>query len=141
MIRPVLALLVAATLGVAAAALTGLPRDVSGFQAWRKVVPSGLEPGGAHAGAGKVVYANAAAAAAWRAAGALPRGSVLVKTGGGTSAAPAFVAIMWKRADGWYYEEYFRRGDRYALGAGGPNGQALCVNCHEGAPADEVFTR
>jgi hypothetical protein len=66
-------------------------------------------------------------------------GSIVIKTGGDLKK-PTFIATMEKRKSGWYYEEYFPNGSSYRLGAGGPKGQALCVNCHIDGQ-DQLFTR
>ena len=125
--------------GAFAANLPGLRPELNGFAAWTKV--SFLkDTGGPHAGLSKVVFANNIASAAWKKKGALPLGSIVVKTAGGIKN-PSFIAVMLKRKTGWYYEEYFPKGGRYSVGAGGPGGQALCSNCHEDGPNDFLFTR
>ncbi len=121
-----------------AAGLVGLPKSILGFEKWT-VVAKNLETGGAHAGQNKQVFANKIAAGAWKKTGKLPIGSLIVKTGGKVSS-PTFVATMEKRSSGWYYEEYFPRNGKYVLVYGGPNGQALCKDCHAGG-TDELFTR
>ncbi len=132
-----LALILAGTGLVLAAGLGGVPRDVQGFAKWTKVATKGLPTGGPHAGQQKVVYANPTAARAWKGTGALPAGSIVVKTAG-PAANPTLIAIMRRTASGWTYEEYVPRGPRYGLLASG----ALCSGCHEGAKAkDFLFTR
>jgi hypothetical protein len=121
-----------------ASGLVGLPKDIVGFNNWA-VVAKIKDTGGAHTGQNKQVFANKIAAAAWKKAGKLPVGSVVIKTGGKVSS-PAFIAVMYKRSSGWYYEEYFPKGGRYSIGAGGKGGQALCKDCHLGG-TDELFTR
>jgi hypothetical protein len=121
-----------------AAGLVGLPKDIAGFGKWA-VVAKIKDTGGAHAGQNKQVFANSIAAAAWKKSGKLPVGSVVIKTGGGVSS-PSFIAVMYKRSSGWYYEEYFPKGGKYSIGAGGKGGQALCKDCHVGG-TDELFTR
>jgi hypothetical protein len=138
--RGVLAALTVVASSIAlGAGLQGLRPEIQSYAQWQRLAAP-KDTGGAHPGVGKVVYANALAAKAWRTKGALPVGSIVVKTAG-SSAKPSFVAVMLKRKDGWYYEEYFPRGARYVVGAGGPGGQALCVNCHSDAPRDALFTR
>ncbi len=121
-----------------AANLSGLPKLVQGFEKWT-VVAKNLDTGGPHSGLSKRVFANKIAAAAWKKPGALPIGSIVVKTAGDINK-PSFIATMEKRKNGWYFEEYFPKGSKYALGAGGPSGQALCKDCHEGGQ-DQLFTR
>jgi hypothetical protein len=121
-----------------ATGLIGLPKSLTGFEKWT-VVAKNLDTSGPHSGQNKQVFANKIAAAAWKKTGALPIGSVVIKTGGKVSS-PNFVAVMYKRSSGWYYEEYFPRNGKYSIGAGGANGQALCKDCHAGAK-DELFTR
>jgi hypothetical protein len=122
------------------AGLSGLPKELSGFEKWTQVAKN-LETGGPHSGQQKVVFANKIAATAWKTKGKLPVGSIVVKTAGKVSS-PSFVAVMYKRSSGWYYEEYFPKSGKYSVGAGGPGGQALCKDCHEGAfDKDYLFTR
>jgi hypothetical protein len=121
-----------------ASGLVGLPKDIAGFAKW-SVVAKIKDTGGAHAGQNKQVFANTIAAAAWKKPGKLPVGSVVIKTGGKITA-PDFIAVMYKRQSGWYYEEYFPRAGKYSIGAGGKGGQALCKDCHDGG-TDELFTR
>ncbi len=125
-----------------AAVLAGIPKQVQDFAMWPKVVTQGLPASGPHAGQGKLVFANPAAAKDWKtSAKTLPVGSIIVKTAGSTDA-PTLIATMEKKASGWYYEEYFPEAGKYVLKFGGPNGQALCVNCHTGAKAkDYLFSR
>jgi hypothetical protein len=125
--------------GAFAANLPGLRPELNGFAAWTKV-STVRDTGGPHTGLSKVVFANTIAAEAWKKKGALPLGSIVVKTAGAVGN-PTFVAVMLKQKTGWYYEEYFPKGGRYAVGAGGPGGQALCSNCHEDAANDFLFTR
>ncbi len=125
--------------GVAlATGLVGLPKTLTGFEKWT-VVAKNLDTGGPHSGQTKQVFANKIAATAWKKSGKLPIGSIVIKTGGKISS-PSFVAVMYKRSTGWYYEEYFPRNGKYSIGAGGVNGQALCKDCHAGG-TDELFTR
>jgi hypothetical protein len=121
-----------------AATLVGLPKTIVGFEKWA-VVAKNLDTGGPHSGLSKQVFANKIAAAAWKKTGKLPIGSIVIKTGGKISS-PSFIAVMYKRQTGWYYEEYFPKKGKYSLGAGGPKGQALCKDCHAGG-TDELFTR
>ena len=121
-----------------ATGLVGLPKTLTGFEKWT-VVAKNLDTGGPHTGQTKQVFANKIAATAWKKTGKLPVGSIVIKTGGKISS-PSFVAVMYKRTSGWYYEEYFPRNGNYSIGAGGPNGQALCKDCHAGG-IDELFTR
>ncbi len=135
--KPLVGLLCILASGVAFAALSGIPKDVTGFAAWQKVVTKGLALDGPHAGKNKVVYANPVAAKAWAGKGALPVGSLVVKTAGSASA-PGYVAIMTKTAQGWKYEEYAAKGGTYGLVGSG----ALCSSCHEHAKdKDDLFTR
>ena len=128
-------------IGALAQGLTGVPRNYAGYASWEKVATAGLPTGGPHAGREKVVYANPTAFKDWKSGKPLPVGSIVVKTAG-SARAPTLIATMEKRQNGWYYEEYFPENGRYALKYGGPNGQALCVNCHTGAQAkDFLFTR
>ncbi|WP_299432326.1 cytochrome P460 family protein [uncultured Meiothermus sp.] len=121
--------------------LSGIPAAYAGFAKWEKVVGQNLPTSGPHAGQGKAVYANPAAAKDWKSGKALPVGSIVVKTAG-PAGAPTLIATMEKRRAGWYYEEYFPEGGRYVLKFGGPSGQQLCVGCHTGAQArDFLFTR
>jgi Cytochrome P460 len=122
------------------AGLKGIPQNLTGFEKWTQVAKN-LDTGGPHSGQSKIVFANKLAADAWKKKGALPVGSIVVKTSGKVSS-PAFVAVMTKRAGGWYYEEYFPKKGVYSVGAGGPGGQALCKDCHAGvADQDYLFTR
>ena len=121
-----------------ATGLVGLPKTLTGFEKWT-VVAKNLDTGGPHTGQSKLVFANKIAATAWKKPGKLPVGSIVIKTGGKISS-PSFVAVMYKRTTGWYYEEYFPKSGKYSIGAGGPNGQALCKDCHAGG-TDELFTR
>ncbi|MFN3265596.1 MAG: cytochrome P460 family protein [Deinococcales bacterium] len=121
-----------------ASGLVGLPKEILGFEKWA-VVAKITDTDGAHPGQNKQVFANKIAAAAWKKSGKLPIGSVVIKTGGKVTQ-PNFIAVMYKRQAGWYYEEYFPRGGRYSIGAGGKGGQALCKDCHAGG-TDELFTR
>ena len=123
---------------VFATGLVGLPKTLTGFEKWT-VVAKNLKTDGPHSGQTKQVFANTIAAAAWKKTGKLPVGSVVIKTSGKVSS-PGFIAVMYKRSTGWYYEEYFPKNGKYGIGAGGPNGQALCKDCHEGGK-DELFTR
>ena len=125
--------------GAFAANLPGLRPELNGFSAWTKV-SSPKDTGGPHAGLSKAVFANKIAADAWKKKGALPLGSIVVKTAGKISN-PSFIAVMLKQKTGWYYEEYFPKGGRYSVGAGGPGGQGLCSNCHADAANDSLFTR
>jgi hypothetical protein len=137
MTKYIVAVLLVSSL-VWASGLLGLPKDIAGFGTWA-VVAKIKDTGGAHAGQNKQVFANKIAAAAWKKSGKLPVGSVVIKTGGKVSS-PSFIAVMYKRSSGWYYEEYFPRGGKYSIGAGGKGGQALCKDCHDGG-VDELFTR
>jgi hypothetical protein len=137
MTKYILVVLALGSLAVAAG-LVGLPKSLTGFEKWT-VVAKNLETGGPHSGQNKQVFANKIAAIAWKKTGALPIGSIVIKTGGKISS-PNFVAVMYKRSSGWYYEEYFPKNGKYSIGAGGANGQALCKDCHAGAK-DELFTR
>lgn len=131
------------SLGVVAfpAVSASLPAKYAAYRGWQKTVVAGLPPGGAHPGRPKIVYANPVAARSWKGGGALPVGSVVVKTAG-PAGAPTLVAVMEKRRGGWYYEEYLPEKGRLALKFGGPGGQALCSGCHAGARAkDFLFTR
>ncbi len=135
--KPLVGLLCILASGVAFAALSGIPKEVTGFAAWQKVVTKGLALDGPHAGKNKVVYANPVAAKAWAGKGALPVGSLVVKTAGSASA-PGYVAIMTKTAQGWKYEEYAAKSGTYGLVGSG----ALCSSCHEHAKdKDDLFTR
>ena len=125
--------------GAFAANLPGLRPELNGFSAWTKV-SSPKDTGGPHAGLSKAVFANKIAADAWKKKGALPLGSIVVKTAGNISN-PSFIAVMLKQKTGWYYEEYFPKGGRYTVGAGGPGGQGLCSSCHEDGANDFLFTR
>lgn len=124
---------------VFAANLPGLRPELNGFAAWTKV-SSPKDTGGPHAGLSKAVFANKIAAAAWKKKGALPLGSIVVKTAGAVGK-PSFIAVMIKQKTGWYFEEYFPKSGRYSVGAGGPGGQSLCSNCHEDGANDFLFTR
>jgi hypothetical protein len=139
--KPVFALLLVSSLTVAlGAGLSGLPKELTGFEKWAQVAKN-LDTGGPHSGQRKVVFANKIAADAWKKQGKLPVGSIVVKTAGPT-ASPGFVAVMYKRSNGWYYEEYFPKGGKYSVGAGGPGGQALCSDCHAAvANKDYLYTR
>jgi Cytochrome P460 len=137
MIRAFIFLLLISSVALAAN-LSGLPKTAQGFEKWT-VVAKNLDQGGPHSGQSKRVFANKTAAAAWKKPGALPIGSIVIKTAGDIKK-PSFIAIMEKRKNGWYFEEYFPKGSKYALGAGGPKGQALCTDCHEGGQ-DQLFTR
>ncbi len=138
MTKYVLAIVLAGMGFVFAAGLKGLPSTLGGFEKWA-VVAKNLDTGGPHSGLSKQVFANKIAAAAWKKTGKLPVGSIVVKTSGKISS-PGFVAVMYKRSSGWYYEEYFAKNGSYSIGAGGANGQALCKDCHAGGK-DELFTR
>jgi hypothetical protein len=130
-------LFIALSLGGAVAALSGVPKNVQGFAAWKKVATSGLPMDGPHAGKTKLVYANPVAAKAWAGKAALPLGSLVVKTAG-SAKAPDFVAIMRKTTQGWEYEEYTVKAGKYSLFLKG----AACQSCHEQAKAkDFLFTR
>lgn len=119
----------------------GVPAKYAEYARWEIVAGKGLPTGGPHAGQRKVVYANPLAAREWKSGRALPVGSIVVKTAGATDA-PTLVAVMEKRAEGWYYEEYLPEAGKYVLKFGGPGGQQLCVGCHTGAKAkDYLFTR
>jgi hypothetical protein len=137
MIRVLLFALIVSSAALATS-LSGLPKNIQGFEKW-SVVAKNLDTGGPHSGQSKRVFANKIAAVAWKKSGALPIGSIVIKTGGDLKK-PSFIATMEKRKNGWYFEEYFPKGSSYRLGAGGPNGQALCVNCHEDGQ-DQLFTR
>ena len=137
MTKYILAVLVLGSVALATG-LVGLPKTLTGFEKWA-VVAKISDTGGPHSGQTKQVFANKIAATAWKKPGKLPVGSIVIKTGGKISS-PNFVAVMYKRTTGWYYEEYFPRNGKYSIGAGGPNGQALCKDCHDGG-TDEVFTR
>ncbi len=137
MTKYIVALLALASMAFAAG-IVGLPKSLSGFEKWA-VVAKNLKTDGPHSGQAKQVFANKIAATAWKKTGKLPVGSVVIKTSGKVSS-PGFIAVMYKRSTGWYYEEYFPRNGKYSIGAGGPNGQALCKDCHEGG-IDELFTR
>lgn len=127
-------------LGVAAG-LNGVPAKYAEYARWEVVAGKGLPAGGPHAGQPKVVYANPAAAREWKGGKALPLGSIVVKTTG-PAGAPTLIAVMEKRAEGWYYEEYLPEAGKYALKFGGPGKQQLCAGCHTGAKAkDYLFTR
>jgi hypothetical protein len=128
-------------IGALAQSLSGVPRNYAGFAAWEKIPTANLPTGGPHPGQQKMVFANPIAAKDWKSGKPLPIGSIVVKTTGPASA-PTLIATMEKRSNGWYYEEYLPEGGRYVLKFGGPNGQALCVNCHSGAQArDYLFVR
>ena len=114
----------------------GLPSNIQGYEKWTPVAKN-LDMGGPHAGKDKVVYANPVAAKAWKVKGALPVGSLIVKTAGPT-ANPTLVAIMNKTTEGWVYEEYTPKDGKYSLLAKG----SLCSNCHAGVKdKDYLFTR
>ena len=136
-----LVLLIALVFGASmAAGMVGLPDDISGYEKWTKVATN-LKTDGPHSGTNKVVYANEAAAKAWKGTEPLPVGSLVVKTGG-DEAAPNFVAIMRKTKDGWFYEEYAPGDGKFNLLAGGAGKQAQCSACHSGAQKkDFLFTR
>ncbi len=135
--KPLVGLMCILAFSVAFAALTGIPKDVTSFATWQKVVTKGLALDGPHAGKNKVVYANPVAAKAWTGKGALPVGSLVVKTAGSASA-PDFVGIMRKTAKGWEYEEYTAKGGNYSVMMKG----AGCQSCHEKAKdKDYLFTR
>jgi hypothetical protein len=135
--KRVLALLIALSFGIAFATINGIPKDVQGFAKWKKVVTTGMPLDGPHAGKSKIVYANPIAARAWSGKIALPVGSLVVKTAGGSSA-PDFVAIMRKTTKGWDYEEYGGNGGTYRVILKG----AACQSCHEQAKEkDYLFTR
>ncbi|WP_084542162.1 cytochrome P460 family protein [Calidithermus chliarophilus] len=124
-----------------AAGLNGVPAKYAEYAKWEIVADKGLPTGGPHAGQQKVVYANPVAAREWKGGKALPLGSIVVKTTGPASA-PTLIAVMEKRAEGWYYEEYLPEAGKYVLKFGGPGKQQLCVGCHTGAKAkDYLFTR
>lgn len=119
-----------------AAAPAGLPPQVRDYARWT-VVARDIPAGGAHPQVPKVVYANPAAARAWKGRAALGVGSVVVKTGG-PKARPDFVAVMRKTASGWIYEEYFPRDGTYRLELQG----ATCSGCHaQVRTSDFLFTR
>lgn len=135
--KRILGLLIVLSFGFAYAMLNGIPKDVQGFASWKKVVTTGMPMDGPHAGKNKVVYANAIAAKAWTGKGALPVGSLVVKTAGSASA-PDYVGIMRKTAKGWDYIEYGGKGGTYSLLGKG----ASCSGCHENAKdKDFLFTR
>ena len=124
-----------------AAGLNGVPAKYAEYPRWEIVADKGLPTGGPHAGQQKVVYANPVAAREWKSGKALPVGSIVVKTAGPADV-PTLIAVMEKRAEGWYYEEYLPEGGKYVLKFGGPGKQQLCVGCHTGAKAkDYLFTR
>jgi Cytochrome P460 len=119
-----------------AAALSGLPKNIAGFEKWR-VVAQKLDTGGPHAGENKMVFANAVGAKAWKGKNALPIGSLVVKTAGSVSN-PSFVAIMKKTAKGWDYAEYTPTDGKYNLIGSGTS----CSGCHQNAKAkDYLFSR
>jgi Cytochrome P460 len=122
-----------------AAGLPGVRPELQGFERWTRVA-SVTDTGGPHAGLNKAVFANPLAANAWSKKGALPVGSIVVKTAGKVSS-PSFIAVMLKQKSGWYYEEYFPKNGRYSVGAGGQGGQGLCSGCHGDAKNDLLFTR
>jgi hypothetical protein len=80
--KPLVGLLCILASSIAFAALSGIPKDVTGFATWKKVVTTGLPLDGPHAGKNKVVYANPTAAKTWAGKAALPVGSLVVKTAG-----------------------------------------------------------
>lgn len=124
-----------------AAGLNGVPAKYAEYTRWEVVANKGLPTGGPHAGQQKMVYANPPAAKVWKSGKALPTGSIVVKTAGPVDV-PSLIAVMEKRAGGWYYEEYLPEAGKYVLKFGGPGGQQLCVGCHTGAKArDYLFTR
>jgi Cytochrome P460 len=119
-----------------AAGLSGLPKNIVGFEKWAKVAQN-LDTGGPHAGENKIVFANVKAAKAWRGKNPLPVGSLVVKTAGSVSS-PSFVAIMKKTTKGWDYTEYTPNNGKYSLIGSG----ASCSGCHENAKAnDYLFSR
>jgi hypothetical protein len=119
-----------------AANLTGLPKEITGFEKWTKVAQN-LVTDGPHAGQDKVVFANPGAAKAWKGKSALPVGSLVVKTAGRFSS-PSFVAVMKKTSKGWDYAEYTPTAGKYNLIGSG----AFCSSCHENAKAkDYLFSR
>jgi hypothetical protein len=135
--KPLVALSFILASSIAFAALTGLPKDVTGFATWKKVVTTGLPLDGPHAGKDKLVYANPIAAKAWAGKAALPVGSLVVKTAGSASA-PGYVAVMTKTAQGWKYEEYAAKSGTYSLIGSG----TLCSSCHVNAKdKDFLFSR
>jgi hypothetical protein len=79
---------------VSAAGLADLPANIRGFAKWQKVVTTGLPKDGPHAGPSKVIYANPAAAKAWKGKEPLPVGSLVVKTTGPASK-PLKPAMFW----------------------------------------------
>ena len=114
----------------------GLPTAIAGFEKWAQVAKVS-DTGGPHPGQNKTVFASPIAAKAWKAKGALPVGSIIVKTAGAVTA-PSLVAVMNKTSTGWVYEEFTPKDGKYTLFARG----SLCSNCHEGAKAkDFLFTR
>lgn len=56
-----------------------------------------------------------------------PVGSLIVKDGFEDSGTQELVAVMDKRADGWFYAEYFDLANGEAEFSGQP---ATCLNCH-----------
>jgi Cytochrome P460 len=119
-----------------AAGLSGLPKNIVGFEKW-EVVAQNLDTGGPHAGENKIVFANVKAAKVWRGKNPLPVGSLVVKTAGGVSS-PSFVAVMKKTTKGWDYAEYTPNKGKYSLIGSG----ASCSGCHEDAKAnDYLFSR
>lgn len=119
-----------------AAGLSGLPKNIVGFEKW-KVVAQNLDTGGPHAGENKIVFASLKAAKVWKGKNPLPVGSLVVKTAGSV-ANPSFVAIMTKTGKGWDYAEYTPSNGKYNLIGSG----ASCSSCHENAKAnDYLFSR
>ncbi len=119
-----------------AAGLSGLPKNIVGFEKWN-VVAKNLDTGGPHAGEKKIVFASPKAAKGWRGKNPLPVGSLVVKTAGSV-ASPTFVAIMTKTSKGWDYAEYTPTKGKYNLIGSG----ASCSGCHENAKAnDYLFSR
>jgi Cytochrome P460 len=135
--KQIFVMVIAGILSIAlAAGLSGLPKNIVGFEKW-KVVAKNLDTGGPHAGKNKIVFANAAGAKMWKGKTALPVGSLVVKTAGSVSS-PSFVAIMKKTSKGWDYAEYTPSNGKYSLIGSG----ASCSGCHENAKAnDYLFTR
>jgi Cytochrome P460 len=121
---------------VLAAGLSGLPKNIVGFEQWTKVALN-LDTGGPHAGENKIVFANSVGAKNWKGKNPLPVGSLVVKTAGSVSS-PSFVAIMKKTSKGWEYAEYTPTNGQYNLIGSG----ASCSGCHENAKAkDYLFSR
>lgn len=139
----------ASTPQTSAAALPGLPRDITGFERWTKLnfKPLPNRGGSAHPGV-KQVYVNkkrSVIAPRGKQKFPYPNGTIIVKTAS-TGDVITLVAIARKKkgfdkahAD-WQFVEYTRSGESESFDEIA-RGQ-VCYSCHVGAKkTDWVFTR